>query len=655
MNSKLKLFSNLLVYLSLSMLLYVIYLQSYEAALQTPTGHLDGAFQTASALARLAHGETIGKDFFFYLGIGPAYLLYPFFKLLGGNLASSVFVSYISVKLIFLLSVFVLAKLSLRLNFIQTLLFTLVFYALFQHFLFGFYMDPGISLRPLRRFVPIIGALFLLYIPHIPNNIRPLYLGVLAGILATWSNDYGYFSAFFLVIYFIYEYFIYSKSIKSLIANSFIFGFIALLTYFVLISIVTHGHTIEWITYNFKGVGENQWWYFESYTDKIFYFDEVYKIFVRDSRRVSASIILSILLIPSLFILSIAKKDISFLILSYIGLVLASGAFISEYLGHIGIYYWVGIFLWLSFAILRLISINKIHRYYHNAIAIFLLSTLVAIYFSISLIKRHNHTNDILESVNADMYNSHFDSYLNPEYLEYVRFFESELLDKNVTIVEEYASLASILLDKKSLVPFDSIIHALGKENQELYMKKLSVVNPMYITTTNPKFTHYQSWSFTQNWWFYSYLLKNYHIKKIFHNLYIWEKNKVLRSFKTNENLQCTILDNNIVITSTQKIDNSKLISVSVDYTLANNHKIIVLLENNISKMHPITSIDTMRKYNIVSFPTYLNSEELIIKSQVFPSDKEEVLNLESCQVLEVDLQDSMHFIPNKDKDAFDL
>ena len=113
-------------------MIYILYLQSYIPALTTPTSHMDGAFQTSSALFRLLSSDKIGEDFFFYLGIGPLYTLYPFFKLMGGALSSSVFISFLITKVIYLLSISILTKLSLNLNFVKTILLALLFYVVFS-------------------------------------------------------------------------------------------------------------------------------------------------------------------------------------------------------------------------------------------------------------------------------------------------------------------------------------------------------------------------------------------------------------------------------------------------------------------------------------------------------------------------------------------
>lgn len=68
-----------------------------EKAIDIPTTHLDGAYQTASGLFRLHAGHFPGRDFFPYLGVGVLYTLYPFFAAAGADLAASVFAAYLAI------------------------------------------------------------------------------------------------------------------------------------------------------------------------------------------------------------------------------------------------------------------------------------------------------------------------------------------------------------------------------------------------------------------------------------------------------------------------------------------------------------------------------------------------------------------------------
>jgi hypothetical protein len=83
-------------------------------AIDLPVVHLDGAFQTASGLYRLDAGQLPGKDFFPYLGVGPLMLLYPAFKLAGGNLAASVFSAHFATLMLGWLSTAILWRMLFR-------------------------------------------------------------------------------------------------------------------------------------------------------------------------------------------------------------------------------------------------------------------------------------------------------------------------------------------------------------------------------------------------------------------------------------------------------------------------------------------------------------------------------------------------------------
>lgn len=76
--------------------------------------HIDGAYQTASGLFRLADGQWPGKDFFPYLGVGLLYLLYPIFLLAGGDVSASIFTSHFIVACASSFSVGLLAFLIIK-------------------------------------------------------------------------------------------------------------------------------------------------------------------------------------------------------------------------------------------------------------------------------------------------------------------------------------------------------------------------------------------------------------------------------------------------------------------------------------------------------------------------------------------------------------
>lgn len=126
-------------------------------AINAPTFHLDGAFQTASGLFRLDSGQAPGKDFFPYLGIGPLLALYPVFKAFGSDLSASVISAQFMTLVLGGLSVSVIWHFIFRPKSIITslavgsVLFVVPiaaaeFFSLPLHHSLGFAINPGNSL-----------------------------------------------------------------------------------------------------------------------------------------------------------------------------------------------------------------------------------------------------------------------------------------------------------------------------------------------------------------------------------------------------------------------------------------------------------------------------------------------------------------------------
>ena len=139
---------------------------------EVPTWHMDGAFQTASGLYRLADGQWPGRDFFPYLGIAPVLVLYPVFALLGGELTDTVFAARFVALLTFEAVVGILAVLVAGRRPLRALAWGAAGAALLVvvaelvapglwgawNGLLGAAALPGNSLRPIRGFAPYLLA-----------------------------------------------------------------------------------------------------------------------------------------------------------------------------------------------------------------------------------------------------------------------------------------------------------------------------------------------------------------------------------------------------------------------------------------------------------------------------------------------------------------
>ena len=93
-----------------SSLAIVVSLYSTNFAIVIPDFHLDGAYQTATTLFRASKGQQIGYDFFPYLG-PIVLLLYIPFRFLGASMADSLLVTHFALASLFLISIFLIARL----------------------------------------------------------------------------------------------------------------------------------------------------------------------------------------------------------------------------------------------------------------------------------------------------------------------------------------------------------------------------------------------------------------------------------------------------------------------------------------------------------------------------------------------------------------
>jgi hypothetical protein len=149
-----------------------LWLLAETLSLRVPLWHIDGAFQTASALFRLDQGQLPGRDFMPYLGIAAAYILFPFYKLAGGDLAATTTAAFFVVFVFAVTGMATLTKLVFpRASFpaataVAVLIVLLLLPIVLSERLpikaadlLGWPLQPGHSLRPVRAFAPVLTAL----------------------------------------------------------------------------------------------------------------------------------------------------------------------------------------------------------------------------------------------------------------------------------------------------------------------------------------------------------------------------------------------------------------------------------------------------------------------------------------------------------------
>ena len=451
-------------------LIYILFL-ALEQTVYVPTFHLDGAFQTASGLFRLDQGQLPGKDFFPYLGIGPILVLFPFFKLLGGNLVASSFaakfVTLVLAWVIISTHCLLVFKQQNKLNalFCGAVFFVLLYFLYGRGMFPGFLFEPGNSLKPIRSSLPYLDALLiyaLLRRDALQQHIStPVLLGWILGLSLLWSNDFAITTTAIFSV-FICLFFNFFAEIKQRRQKIFLFIFSLLLTWFAISVLITQGHITELLKYNFADVATDQWWYYGPYTtnDRIYTLSEIYKLVSVENYF---PIVILGLGVFSLFI----TRNIEDTLWVLVGLSLFAGGTVASIGGHLGGYFeafrlW-GILtsLFIFFKLSLSLFGTTVFFFSQNGKC---LTTILLVCFLIANVtfeyKAYSSLKNGVASNNNYFFVSDLGGFLHNDWKAYLNFIRQ---NRDKTVLEEYWGLWSSFSKSQSPWAVDSVIHALGK------------------------------------------------------------------------------------------------------------------------------------------------------------------------------------------------
>ena len=266
-------------------------------AVDLPTMHLDGAFQTASGLYRLKDGQWPGRDFMPYLGVGPLLALMPFFLAGGGDLAASVAAAHLLTQSCAVLAVAVLWHLVFAPRRAIASLAAAVVLVVGGQALppllgagipswFDFALRPGNSLRPVRSALPYLLALGVLAASPLQGprwaRWQPAAWGALAGACVLWSNDYAYTTGLlFCVMAAMAGWRGGKRSRRALVFALAAAGMAA-----AAMLAATAGHPLALLRYNFVDVAGDQWWIFAPYDAeaRVFGWADLPRVLLYDTR-----------------------------------------------------------------------------------------------------------------------------------------------------------------------------------------------------------------------------------------------------------------------------------------------------------------------------------------------------------------------------------
>lgn len=232
-----------------------------------------------------------------------------------------------------------------------------------------------------------------------------------------------------------------------------------------------------------------------------------------------------------------------------------------------------------------------------------------------------NSRNNLLIANNEDyVYVDSFGGYLSKEYSRYLDFVRTNLNNKK--FVEEFYGLASAYFNIKPLWKVDSVIHVLGSKLRTDSLKAIDSVD-YAITTRRIADESYQSWTFTENYWFYKTILQNF--KPVFYGplTIVWQRTNY-NGVKL-ESSNCVLKKDSFVIDDKRK----GFYEVSIGYEVP-SLRTLLLLQNNISYFGFMNaSLDINSSY--MEFSIYFDGKNNVFKSLVLPKSNKSKVKLFSC------------------------
>jgi hypothetical protein len=565
---------------------------------------INGDWQNYNLVRRVLAGFIPYVDSVPYLGLGIVALILPF-VILNNTFTMSLFATNFIVIVCFILltlTIFYLTTKNLRLAMVGSLVAPLVI-ALFRKlpFVCTFYdqlMHTDYSFRMGRGFLPVLLVIGLLF--FLKYNKRDLlalfynakFVSVIAficGLFVTWSNDYSFCSIVAAGIV-LFVSLVYSKtSFKQLCLLCGLFVIFAIVGILVSITVITLGHPLSYINC-LAGIISYHYWYYGAF--KITSLIDVllaqiplilpvplcYAVLVFKfcKRRVDSYDCLAFFLLTTpfgaslLYVLGTGTSELNFMLL-YVSLSLLLGWCINIMLHFIN--------KKIIFS-KKIIAISK-----HSVTAVLLVCLIMNCCLVVRAVNANNQVTNVPYVSKLGGY-THFAAGLEAA--------KAYIGDEK--IFSTYAGALEVITDQFQPSGTDYIIHILGDQQREQYLKLFIDGNYRYVQTINPDFNTWEKWINDANWFFYRELLRNYSPFLLTDYSVIWQKNIVaLPNTKVSGCSISKISDSKseLQITLADKIDCIADLSVSYDTQLifdGINFRMYVLAHDTVSvdKISPV-------------------------------------------------------------------
>jgi hypothetical protein len=496
---------------------------------------IDGALQTWFALDHFAGGDQLGTAFQSYLGITMVLALLPMFLLFGQTLFASTLAANVAV----VAGSFGAAYACVWL--IRAVLPRARWQAAVV-LVFGFYyaarpvaesiglnwpatFDPGISLRPLRGFLPfVVLPFFVVLVRRVLLQGRALAgglpLGLVAGAGLLWSNDAGIPLIIALVLGLVMA----LHQRLGLLARTlaaFALGVVAAAGAILLA--VTHGAPGPWLQYNFRDVAGDQFWFYAPWdrSTRILSPADLANILRHGDWLSSASLIVLTLcvlwaMLQRLRSRSAPVRGSAFV---FVGASVIGTALIPQIGGHIGAEYNAITFV-LGLCAPLIVGQRAVLRWAKPVLrsatpAKTGLAVGVAALAMVGI--EAGRFAGVWASTDRTVHDAALGFHVTPAYAaelaamrQLAQAWDAQAIAQDRRLLSVYTSPLDIAAGVESPAPVGSLIHALGAKNRADFTALVGERKVAAVTTIAPDYSGWEGWLRRANWPFFRALHENY-------------------------------------------------------------------------------------------------------------------------------------------------
>ncbi|OBV10333.1 hypothetical protein [Erythrobacter dokdonensis] len=496
---------------------------------------IDGALQTWFALDHFADGDQLGTGFQSYLGITMVLALLPVFLLFGQTLFASTLAANVAMIAgafgAAYATVWLIRAVPPRASWQAALVL-----------IFGFYyaaplvaegaglrwpatFDPGVSLRPLRGFLPfIVLPLFVVQVRRVLLQGRALsgglLLGLAAGVGLLWSNDAGIPLVIALVLGLVMAL---HRRLVLLARTMAAFGLGVIAAAGAILLAVTHAAPGPWLQYNFRDVAGDQFWFFAPWerSTRILGVGDLPNILRHGELLSTASLIVLTLcmlwaVVQRLRGRSAPVRGSAFIV---VGASVIGTALIPQIGGHIGAEYNAITFVLGACAPLIIgqrILLRWTKPLLRNASPA---KTGMAVGVAALAIVGIEAARLVTVCAGTDRttYDAGLGFHVTPEYAadlaamrQLAQAWDAQGIAQDRRLLSAYTSPLDIAAGVESPAPVGSLIHALGADNRANFTALVGERKVAAVTTIAPDYSGWEGWIRRANWPFFRALHENY-------------------------------------------------------------------------------------------------------------------------------------------------